>query len=70
MQAHHEDYVLTIEMEKQTMQMALAYFRRTTAEADKIILDLTEQNQCVQDDLLEARRTLCIISERTMRLCA
>ena len=55
MQAHHEDYVLTIEMEKQTAQMALACFRRTAAEADKIIRDLTEQNQCVQDDLLEAR---------------
>ena len=29
------------------------------SEAEKIIQKLTEQNQCVQDDLLEARRTLC-----------
>ena len=41
MQAHHEDYVRTIEMKKQSTQMALAYFRRTAAEADKIIRDLT-----------------------------
>ena len=59
MQAHHEDYVLTIEMEKQTTQMALSYLRSTAAEAEKIIRKPTEQNQCVQNDLLEARRTLC-----------
>ena len=37
MQAHHEDYVRTIEMEKQTTQMALAYLQSTAAEEEKII---------------------------------
>ena len=53
MQAHHEAYVLTTELEKQTTQMVLAYFRSNAAEADKIIRNLTEQTQWVQDDMSE-----------------
>ena len=59
MQAHHEAYVLTTELEKQTTQMVLAYFRSNTAEADKIIWNLTDQTQWVQDYMREGRRILC-----------
>ena len=60
MQAHHEaSYLQTTETEKQTAQMTLARFRSNTAEVDKILRNLTDQTQGMENDMREGKQICC-----------